>query len=140
VAILNILTGGVIAGIGANATGYVITGRLFHPYQAKTPNTWRQTETWAHYLYATAVRIAACVAIGLLYAAVGTAPTFLSAHALLRGLSFGSILWAVTILPLVVEVALFVNWHRGFVVGLLVDWLVVCVLASASAAVAIGAI
>jgi hypothetical protein len=72
VAILNILAGGVIAGIGANATGYMITGRLFHPYQAKTPNTWRQTETWAHYQYATAVRIAACIGIGLLYAAVGT--------------------------------------------------------------------
>lgn len=137
-AILNILAGGVIAGIGANVTGYVITGRLFHPYQAKTPNTWRQTETWAHYQYAAAARIAGCIGIGLLYAAVGTASTFLSAHAILRGLSFGSILWAVTILPLVVEVALFVNWHRGFVVGLLLDWLVVCLLAGAAAAVAIG--
>jgi hypothetical protein len=137
-AILNILAGGVIAGIGANATGYVITGRWFHPYQAKTPNTWRQTESWAHYLYATAVRIAACVGIGVLYAAVGAASPVLSAHALLRGLSFGSILWAVTILPLVVEVALFVNWHRGFVAGLLLDWLVVCVLACVSTAVAMG--
>jgi hypothetical protein len=76
--------------------------------------------------------------IGLLYAAVGMAPTFLSAHAILRGLSFGSILWAVTILPVVVEVALFVNWHRAFVFGLLLDWLVVCLLASAAAAVAMG--
>jgi hypothetical protein len=30
-------------------------------------------------------------------------------------------------------------WHRGFVAGLLLDWLVVCELASVSTAVAIGA-
>jgi hypothetical protein len=57
-----------------------------------------------------------------------------------RGISFGMILWAVTVLPLVHEVALFVNWHGGFVVGLLLDWLVVDVLASVSAAVAVGAV
>jgi hypothetical protein len=33
---------------------------------------------------------------------------------------------------------LFVNWHRGFVVGLLLDWLVVCLLASMAAALALG--
>lgn len=45
-----------------------------------------------------------------------------------------------TILPLVLEAALFVNWHRGFSAGLLLDWLVVCILASAAAAVAVGAV
>jgi hypothetical protein len=33
---------------------------------------------------------------------------------------------------------LFVNWHRGFILGLVMDWLVVCVLASVAAAVAVG--
>lgn len=69
---LKIIAAGVIAGIVANVTGYVITGRLFHAYQAKTPNTWRQTESWAHYLYAAAIRIAGCIGIGFLYAAIGT--------------------------------------------------------------------
>ncbi len=59
----------------------------------------------------------------------------LGTNALLTGLSFGLILWAVTILPLVLEAALFVNWHRGFC-----DWtaigLGVCLVASASAALA----
>lgn len=138
--ILKIFAGGLIAGIVANVTGYVITGRLFHPYQAKTPNTWRQAESWTHYQYATAVRIVACIGIGFLYAAVGTAFPALVTQGISRGLGFGSMLWAVTILPLVLEVALFVNWHRGFVGGLLLDWLVVCVLASVSAAVAVGAV
>jgi hypothetical protein len=59
---------------------------------------------------------------------------------LLRGATFGGLLWGVTILPLVLEVALFVNWHRGFVMGLVLDWLVVCVLAGVAAAVAMGAV
>jgi hypothetical protein len=140
VPILKIIAGGVIAGILANATGYLITGRLFHPYQAKTPNTWRQAESWTHYQYATAIRIAACVGIGLFYAAFAASLASFGAGAIPRSVSFGALLWGVTILPLVLEVALFVNWHRGFVMGLVVDWLVVCVLASVAAAVAVGAV
>jgi len=72
-AIIKVLAAGVIAGSVANATGYLITGRLFHPYQARTPGTWRAAESWTHYLNAAAIRIAACVAIGFLYVAFGTA-------------------------------------------------------------------
>ncbi len=135
---LKIVAAGVIAGLLANATGYLITGRLFHPYQAETPNTWRATESWSHYQYATAIRIAACIAIALLYVALRSVSPTLGDGAVARGASFGLLLWAVTILPVVLEVALFVNWHRGFVFGLLLDWLVVCILASSAAAIAAG--
>jgi hypothetical protein len=135
---LKILEAGVISGIAANATGYLITGRIFHPYQAKTPGTWRATESWTHYQYATAIRLAACIGIAFAYALLG-APLAFGASALAQGISFGSIIWAITILPLVLEVGLFVNWHRGFVAGLLLDWLVVCVIASVAAAVVLGA-
>lgn len=135
---LKIVVYGVIAGVVANVSGYVITGRLFHAYQAKTPNTWRPDESWTHYQYAAAVRMAGCVGIGLLYAAIGTRLPWLVGPAILRGVTFGSLLWGATILPMVLEASLFVNWHRGFVVGLLLDWLLVCVLASLAAAVGIG--
>jgi hypothetical protein len=140
VPILKLLAAGAIAGVVANVTGYVITGRLFHRYQAMTPNTWRATESWTHYLYAAAVRISASIALGFLYATVVAASPVFGLEPISRGAGFGSILWAVTILPVVLEVALFVNWHRHFVVGLLLDWLVVCVLSSVSAAVAVGAV
>jgi len=140
VVVLKVVAAGAIAGVFSNVTGYLITGRLFHSYQARTPDTWRVAESWMHYLHAAAGRIVACIAIGLLYAALGrAAPTF-APDLISRGISFGMILWAVTVLPLVHEVALFVNWHGGFVVGLLLDWLVVDVLASVSAAVAVGAV
>jgi hypothetical protein len=133
------LAAGGIAGVLANVSGYALTGRLFHPFQSKTPNTWRATESGSHYVYAAAVRIGACVGVALLYAAAGAAVPSLGAGPLARGLSFGAILWAVTILPVLVEAAFFVNWHRGFVAGLLLDWLVACLLAGAAAALAVGA-
>ena len=136
---LKILEAGVIAGIAANATGYLTTGRIFHPYQAKTPGTWRATESWTHYQYATVIRLAACIGIAFAYARLG-APLAFGANALAQGIGFGSIIWAITILPLLLELGLFVNWHRGFIAGLLLDWLLVCVIASVAAAVALGAL
>ena len=136
---LKVLGAGVIAGIAVNATGYLITGRIFHPYQAKTPDTWRASESWTRYQYAVVIRLAACIGVAYAYAMLG-AGLALGAHAVPRGIGFGSILWAITILPLLLEVGLFVNWHRGFVAGLLLNWLLVCVIASVAAAVALDAV
>jgi uncharacterized membrane protein len=109
---------------------------LFYRYQTQTPNTWRTTGSWTHYLYSTAIRIAACIAVTFLYVALRSlSPTF-GDGAIARAGTFGLMLWAVTILPVVLEVALFANWHRGFVLGLLLDWLAVCVLASTAAPIA----
>jgi hypothetical protein len=135
---LNVVAAGGVAGLLANTTGYLITGRLFHRYQAQTPNTWRASESWVHYLYATAIRIAACMAMALFYATFGSIPPVLGGGAIAQGAAFGLILWAVSILPLVLEASLFVNWHRGFVLGLLLDWLIVCILACMAAAMAMG--
>ena len=126
---LKVLAAGALAGIAANVTGYLITGRHLA----------RGRVLAALSICPAAIRIMACMGIALLCSAVwpSLAP---GSNALLTGVGFGSILWAVTILPLVLEAALFVNWHRGFVIGLLLDWLVVCVLASVSAAVVIHAV
>ena len=136
---LKILAAGVIAGILANVTGYLITGRIFHSYQAKTPGTWRAAESSTHYQYAGLIRISACIGIALVYVLLGDRSA-LGTNPISRATGFGTMIWAVTILPLLLEVTLFVNWHRGFVVGLLLDWLVVCVLASVAAGVAVGAV
>jgi hypothetical protein len=43
---------GAIAGlILSSTTSFLITGRLFHRYQKKTPSTWR-TESWRQHLFA----------------------------------------------------------------------------------------
>ena len=131
--LVRVLVAGSIAGILSNITGYVITGRLFHPYQSRTPGTWRPTENWSNYLFSTGIRLFACFAVTFLYGFVALHP---AGGPLVAGTCAGFVLWAVTVAPVILEVALFVNWHRGFVVGLLLDWLIVFVLAGIAGAVA----
>jgi hypothetical protein len=133
---LMILAIGVVAGVLSNITGYIITGLVFHRYQAQTPNTWRIAESWTHYLYSAGIRIFACTAIALLYNASGATITHLATGAIPNGTIFGVVLWAAAAAPLIIEAALFVNWHRGFVMGLLLDWLVLCVVAGVVASMA----
>jgi hypothetical protein len=133
---LKILAAGAIAGVVANITGFVITGMLFHRFQAETPNTWRAPESWTHYSLSAAIRLVACIAIALVYAGIGTGNYLGGANTLWRGAGFGVCLWAVLAVPLTLELALFVKWHRGFVVGLLLDWLVLCVVANVASSIA----
>ena len=137
---LKIILAGLVAGVVVNGTGYLIVGRLFHGYQAQTPSTWRRNESWNHYLYSSVIRVLACVGIAALHYCFGAFTSASASGPILAAAIFGACVWAVTILPLVVEAALFVNWHRGFVVGLLLDWLVICVIASVAAAVATRAV
>ena len=130
------IAAGVVAGILSNITGYVITGRLFHPYQAQTPNTWRAAESYTHYLYSAGVRVLACIGIAILYGLAAASTSVFGSGAILGAAVFGISLWAVAVAPVIIEVALFVNWHRGFVAGLLLDWLIVCVVASIAACLA----
>jgi hypothetical protein len=137
---LKLVAAGVIAGILSSITGYAITGRIFHVYQSRTPNTWRATETWAEYLYSFGIRVFSCLAIVLLYYVFGAGALIVLTGTILRGATFGGFIWAAIAAPVIVEAALFVNWHRGFVVGLLLDWLVLCVVAGAVASLVTGAI
>jgi hypothetical protein len=129
-----LLEAGVATGLLANGTGYLITGRVFHRFQAGTPDTWRKTESWAHYTSAAVLRILACVGVSLLYGTLSALGPQFSHAGLLNGLEFGAVLWSVTVLPTILETALFVNWDPRFVLGLLLDWLIVITLASVGAA------
>jgi hypothetical protein len=137
--VIKIIVAGLIAGILANISGYLITGRLFHGFQARTPSTWRAAESWSHYLYSSGVRLFSCLAIILLQNAIGAIVPALFGHTLPGGAVFGACLWAAIAAPIILEVALFVNWHRGFVIGLLLDWLALCVVAGMIGSVITGA-
>jgi hypothetical protein len=138
---LRVLLDGAIAGILTTVTGYWITGRLFHAYQARTPNTWRSTESWASYLVSTGLRLFACIMIaglyGGLYGGLEIGTSVFGRATIASGAIFGAGLWTITVAPVILEAALFVNWHRGFVVGLLLDWLIVFVLAGVAGVVAL---
>jgi hypothetical protein len=108
---------GAISGLILSAsTSYLITGRLFHPYQKKTAATWRP-ESWRHHLFAMLLQSMAGAGIGWLFSAAG-APTLGFA---LFELGLG--VWMVLVACILIQ-ALYVNWHAGFIVGLVLDWTV----------------
>lgn len=108
---------GAISGLLLSAsTSYLITGRLFHPYQKMTAATWRP-ESWRQHGLAMLLQIIAGAGIGGLFSAVG-APTVGFA---LFELGLG--IWLLLVACILIQ-ALYVNWHPGFVAGLILDWTV----------------
>jgi hypothetical protein len=106
---------GAISGLILSATvSFVITGRLFHPYQKKTAATWRP-ESWRQHVLAMLLQAMAGAGIGWAFAISG-APTF--------GLALfelGLAIWIVLVACNLIQ-ALYVNLHPGFVVGIVLDW------------------
>jgi hypothetical protein len=108
---------GAITGLTLSATAsYLITGRLFHPYQQKTAATWRP-ESWRHHMFAMLLQALAGAGLGWLFALQGAPAIGLGL------LELGAAVWIVLVACILIQ-ALYVNWHRGFVIGLLLDWTV----------------
>ena len=106
---------GAIAGLIMNATAsYLITGRLFHRYQQKTAATWRP-DSWRHHLFAMLLQAIAGAGIGWLFVFCG-APSI--GFTLVE---LAAAIWIVLVACILIQ-ALYVNWHVGFVVGLVLDW------------------
>jgi hypothetical protein len=108
---------GAITGLVFSATAsYLITGRLFHPFQNRTPGTWRP-ESWRQHLLAMLLQTVAGAGLGGVFALCG-APAFG-----MRLFELGAAAWIVLIACVLIQ-AVYVNWHPGFIVGLVVDWTV----------------
>jgi len=108
---------GAITGLILSATtSYLITGRLFHPYQKKTPSTWR-AESWRQHLFAMLLQSIAGAGLGAVFALSGAPPIGIHLFEL------GAAVWVLLTACILIQ-ALYVNWDRGFVVGLVVDWTV----------------
>jgi hypothetical protein len=108
---------GAITGLVMSVTtSYLITGRLFHRYQAKTPGTWR-AETWHQHFLAMLLYAIAGASLGWLFTLSG-AP---SVDGALFKLCVA--VWILVAACILMQ-ALYVNWHPGFAIGLAVDWAV----------------
>jgi hypothetical protein len=97
---------------------------LFHKFQKLTPNTWRQ-EDKRKYAIAMFARLILGVGFTMLYVYTGMGRS-VRAEWLMIGLKFGGLGWLGVALPQTISMATFVNLNRGFVVGQLLDWLIVC--------------
>jgi len=114
---MNPVAVGAISGLILSATSsYLITGRLFHHYQAKTPTTWR-TESWRRHALAMLLQAIAGASFGWLLGIAGAPPVGAALFELVAAV------WT-AIGALILIQAFYVNWHCGFVIGLLLDWAV----------------
>ena len=99
---------------------------VFHKFQKTTPGTWR-TENPIRYLMSAASRGLVGVGFPLLYIYTGMgAADAVRTGWLMIGLKFGFFVFLAATLPLILALSTFANFHRGFVVGLLLDWALVC--------------
>ncbi len=119
----------LMAGAGSAAAGLVIAwvtvAWLFHDYQQLTPATWRP-EGPREYFLSSCVTLASGFAFALLFAITGSALTSRVGHSLPAGLLFGFACFVALPLPVILSQAIFVNLHRGFVMGLLLNSLLFC--------------
>jgi hypothetical protein len=125
--------GGLAGGVVSVFTSWLITGTLFHRFQSATPATWRP-EGPKQYALASALNLFTGMTLGVLFGTTGGVSGLTGSHWWLQGLVFGCLCWASLPLPMQLTGALFVNFHRGFVVGSLLDLLATCVLAGLGAA------
>lgn len=133
-----LLLAGAIAGLAGTMTSWLVTGHLFHRFQARTPTTWRPVEGYRQYSLASAITLISAVLVALLYGMTGGIAVLAGAGWLTAGLVFGLLCWAALTAPVLCSLSLFVNIDRGMVIGLLVDWLLVALLAGAAAAYAVS--
>jgi hypothetical protein len=131
-----ILLAGFLSGVIGVFTSWLISGTLFHSFQARTPQTWRASEGTANYAAASGLIIVAAFVITVFYAATGGVDGV--SGAITNGLCFGLLCWAGVALPVTLSFAIFVNIDKGVVTGLLLDWLVVSLVAGGVAGWVVG--
>ena len=134
----NALVAGAVAGLFGVMTSWLVTGVMFHPYQRLTPGTWRLKEGPREYALASGATILAALIIAIFFALTGGVPTLAGSSWVANGALFGFLCWAALGVPVLMSMGVFVNVHVGVVIGLLLDWLLVSVLAGLATAWAVS--
>jgi hypothetical protein len=103
--------------------GWLFTGWLFHRFQRRTPATWRN-HSWRRILVGIAVND---ILFGFIFAAffdlVGGIGRFNIDNWIGMGITFGAGCWGAIALPMCLAMTVFMQIHRGVIIGILLDWL-----------------
>jgi len=132
-----ILIAGSASAVTALLIEWVVVAWLFHDYQRLTPATWRP-EGPREYVLSSCVTLFSGFAFAVLFAMTGGTLTSRMGHWLPAGLLFGLACFAALPLPAILSQALFVNLHRGFVAGILLNSLLFCITCGVICAVLIA--
>jgi len=119
---------GVIAGVISVFASWFWMAVVFHRYQRETPDTWRPEGTRS-YVGASLLHVFAAIGIACLVTLVVRFHITSLSGSIVGNLRFALSLWAAIALPMILESALFIRLHPLVVVGQLLDWLSVSVLA-----------
>jgi hypothetical protein len=121
-----ILMAGAASAVTAFVIEWVVIAWLFHDYQKLTPATWRP-EGPREYALSSCLTLFSGFAFAVLFAMTGSTLTARVGHWLPAGLLFGLACFVALPLPGILAQAIFVNLHRGFVAGTLLNSLLFCV-------------
>jgi hypothetical protein len=121
------LAPGAIAGVVSIFTSWLWMGMVFHPFQSRTPNTWR-AENGRSYALSSAITFLSCIAIATVFLLVARMGGVFGGG-LPGALRFAAVCWIALSAPLIVNAAVFINLHPWFVVGQVVNALTTSVLA-----------
>lgn len=131
-----ILLAALISGVGGIFTSWLITGAIFHPFQARTPQIWRASEGAVQYAAASGLTVLCALLITVFFAATGGLNGVVGP--ITNGVYFGFLCWLALAVPVTLSSAVFINIDKGVVIGLLLDWLTVCLLAGGVAGWLLG--
>jgi hypothetical protein len=120
-----VFAAGAASAITSLLIAYVVIAWLFHDYQKLTPGTWR-AEGPREYALSSLVYLISGFGFAILFAMTGTTLTSRIGHWLPAGLIFGLICFLALPLPIILADAIFINVHRGFVIGTLLNSLLTC--------------
>jgi len=123
---MQILLAGLISAIVGIAIDWVVNMKVFHRYRGRTPGTYRVSRGRRYPLIWSAIVLAA-FAYAFFFVVTGGIGWLNVRQWVQIGALFGACAWAALILPVVLSLAIFVNLHRGVVIGLLLDWLLISV-------------
>lgn len=126
---MRILVAGALSSIAAIVMGWFFTGWLFHRFQRRTPATWRDP-SWRRTLLGIALND---ILFGFAFAAffdlVGGIGRFNIDNWIGMGITFGAGCWGAIALPMCLAMLVFMQVHRGVIIGILLDWLASSIVA-----------
>ena len=119
---------GLIAGVMSIFTSWLWMGVVFHRLQKETPGTWRP-ESARSYVLSSALQFIAAIGIACLFTLVVRFNVGIFALGFHGALLFAIAIWLALALPILLELAIYINLHPLVVVGQFTTWLSTSVLA-----------
>ena len=120
---------GLIAGVLSIFTSWLWMGVIFHPFQNRTPETWRR-ETGLSYAASSALHVLAAIAIAIFFTVIKQHAPALFETGMLCVVAFALTIWAILAVPIILNAAIYIRLHPLVVLGQLLDWLTTSLLAT----------